>query len=117
MTTIERRHEILFGPKDIAEFAGIVLSLPDCAMVCHLPGASGEIEELTNIPFRAEEGAEYWIRYACEIAGDELAWVCFNCSTPEYAEMAATLASSLLPNHERAFPKQSVNRPPEARLQ
>ena len=45
------------------------------------------------------------------IANHNFAYVCFICSIPEYAEMAATLASSLLPDRERIFPKVSLNRP------
>lgn len=120
MTTIERIHEIVFEPKDLPpECAVVGLSLPDCVMVYQLLGVSDVIEHRTNRESlkSSPRDVDYWIRCACVLASHKLAYVCFTCSTPEYAEMAATLASSLLPNHERVFPKRSVNRPREARLQ
>jgi hypothetical protein len=118
MSTIERIHEILFEPKDCPpECAVVGLSLPDCVMIYEL--GYDAIERRTNRKSleSSPRDAEYWIRAACVLASDKLAYICFTCSSPEYAEMAATLASSLLPNHQRTFPKRSLNRPRDARLQ
>jgi hypothetical protein len=124
MTTIERIHEIVFQPKDLPpECAVVGLSLPDCVSNYQLfrHGVRDAVLNGTNRKAlesgSSPRNAERWIRSVCRIANHSLAYVCFTCSTPEYAEMAATLASSLLPNHERIFPKESFNRPPEARLQ
>src|ERR1700730_418016 len=124
MTTIERVHEIVFEPKDLTpECAVVGLSLPDCVLNYQLfrRGVRDAVENRTNRK-ALESGssprdAERWIHSVCVIANHNLAYVCFTCSTREYAEMAATLASSLLPNHERVFPKRSLNRPLEAPLQ
>lgn len=124
MTTIERIYEVFFEPKDLTPECSVVgLSLPDCVSNYQLfqHGVRDAVVNATNRKAlesgSAPRNVERWIRSVCVIANHSLAYVCFTCSTPEYAQMAATLASSLLPNHERAFPKVSLNRPPEARLQ
>ena len=124
MTTIERIHEIVFQPKDLPpECAVVGLSLPDCVSNYQLfrHGVRDAVLHGTNRKAlesgSSPRNAERWIRSVCRIANHSLAYVCFTCSTPEYAEMAATLASSLLPNHVRVFPKHSLNRPLEAQLQ
>jgi hypothetical protein len=124
MTPIERIHEIVFQPRDLTpECAVVGLSLPDCIVNYELfrHGARDAVLNATNRK-ALESGsslrnAEHWIRSVCVIANHSLAYVCFTCSTPEYAEMAATLGSSPLPNNERIFPKVSLNRPTKARLQ
>ena len=117
MTTTERIHEIVFQPKDLTpECAVVGLSLPDCVANYQLfrHGVRDAVENWTNRKAlesgSSPRNAEHWIRSVCVIANHNLAYVCFTCSTPEHAEMAATLASSLLPNHERIFPV-SLNRP------
>ena len=124
MTTIEQIHEIVFQPKDLTpECAVVGLSLPDCVVNYQLfrHGVRDAVLNGTNRKAlesgASPRSAEHWVRSVCVIANHNLAYVCFTCSTPEHAEMAATLASSLLPNHERIFPKVSLNRPTKARLQ
>jgi hypothetical protein len=120
MTTIDGFMKLL--PKDLTpECAVVGLSLPDCVLNYQL--FRREVREaVVNATNRKalESGssprdADRWIRSVCVISNHKLAYVCFTRSTPEYAEIAATLASSRLPNHERAFP--SLNRPREDRLQ
>jgi hypothetical protein len=50
---------------------------------------------------KANKKVESWVRTVCELANERGAAVSFSCDTKEQAEMAASMASPLLPNHQR----------------
>ena len=51
----------------------------------------------------------YWLRYACEKARAERAFVILTCDTAEQAAHAAKLAAKWLPRHQRAAPERMLN--------
>ena len=64
-------------------------------------GPDGAPVTFVNRP-KANKKVESWVRAVCELANERGAAVSFSCDTAEQAEMAASMAAKLLPNHQRA---------------
>ena len=94
-------HNVWFIPKEWPGKGPVAsLLIPECEMHLCMPGPAGAPVTFVNRP-KANKKVESWVRTVCELANERGAAVSFSCDTKEQAEMAASMASPLLPNHQR----------------
>jgi len=99
---VEEMHSVWFLPKGWPGNGAVAsLLIPECEMHLCMPGPDGAPVTFVNRP-KANKKVESWVRAVCELANERGAAVSFSCDTAEQAEMAASMAAKLLPNHQRA---------------
>jgi hypothetical protein len=77
----------------------VVLLIPECELQ-FAQIIDGEPVVMINRP-QSNKNVRAWIRTACEMATDQMAFLSFTCDTAEEAERAAKRADKLLPKHKR----------------
>jgi hypothetical protein len=98
---IEEVHSVWFTPKEWSGKGAVAsLLIPECEMHLCMLGPDGAPVTFVNRP-KANKKVKSWVRTVCELANERGAAVCFSCDTKEQAEMAASMAATLLPNHQR----------------
>jgi len=99
---VEEMHNVWFIPKEWPGKGAVAsLLIPECEMHLCMLGPDGAPVTFVNRP-KANKKVKCWVRTVCELAKERGAAVSFSCDTAEQAEMAASMAAKLLPNHQRA---------------
>jgi hypothetical protein len=97
---VEEVHNIWLTPKGwLGQGPAVSLLIPECEM--HLVILATNSEPVAFVNRSQNKNIKGWIRSACKIVKDHGAAISFACDTHEQAEMAAKIASKLLPKHER----------------
>jgi len=94
-------HMACFAPSDWpGKGPTVCLGLPECELVLTVLGKNGVPSALVNRP-NDNRDVWYWIKFACEMAQQEQAFIMFNCDTIEQLKGAISLLERLLPQYER----------------
>lgn len=97
---VEEAHDAYFEPAVWGEQRPVVaLLIPECELQ-FIQLTNGEPITFMNRPVHNKK-IKYWLRFACELATEHMAFITICCNTAEDTERAAKRAAKLLPKHQR----------------